>query len=162
MNAIIRSRLIVVLLVGLPLIGTSLVVQAEPFERGPGGGQYDRRHGSEDGDYNRRRGGSGNMQMRLGILGQYLDIVNSYHEIASHPEKSVAFNLQQLEHIYRRQGKRKEIAEMYSRLLKESRSRTLRNLAYMKLSDAYRKAGQFEQAESLLQKALQENMKAVR
>ncbi|GMQ84213.1 MAG: hypothetical protein BMS9Abin06_0982 [Gammaproteobacteria bacterium] len=133
------SSLFVTLIFGLFLFGPLASVQAEEFRPGPG-----------------------KMQMHLGIIKQYLDVVNSYHDIASSPEKSAAFNLQQLENVYKKQGKREEIFGMYTRLLKESKNRTLRNLAYMKLSEVYRKTGQHAKAEDLIQKALAENIKAIR
>lgn len=137
------SILFVTLVLGLFLSGPLVLVQAEEFRPGPGSGP-------------------GRMKMHLGILKQYLDVVNSYHDIASSPEKSAAFNLQQLENVYKKQGKREEIFSMYTRLLKESKNRTLRNLAYMKLSEVYRKTGQHAKAEDLIQKALAENIRAIR
>ena len=71
-------------------------------------------------------------------------------------------HLQQLEDAYKAQGKPKEILKMYRKILDESRSQTLRNVAYMKLGEIYKRAGRIEDQASLLKKALAENTQLIK
>lgn len=102
------------------------------------------------------------MRLRLDMLNQYFNIVSAVHEVARNPEKAVAFNLQQLEENYKKQGRREEIVKMYQKLLKDTRNQTLRNIAYMKLSEIHKRSGNSEQAVGLLKQALSENMKRLK
>jgi len=47
-------------------------------------------------------------------------------------------------------------------VLKETRSQTLRNVAYIKLGEIHKRANRGDEAVALLRKALDENMKAVK
>jgi len=102
------------------------------------------------------------MRAKLGILKDYFEIVNSFHALAHDPEKTVVLSLQQLEDNYKAQGKHAEIAKMYQKLLKETRSQTLRNVAYIKLSEILKRTNRGDEAVALLRRALDENMKAVK
>jgi tetratricopeptide (TPR) repeat protein len=102
------------------------------------------------------------VQAKLGILKDYFEIVNNFHTLASNPEKAVVLSLQQLEDNYKAQGKPEEIIKMYQNLLKEARSQTLRNVAYIKLSEIYKRSKRGDEAVALLKQALDENMKAVK
>ena len=102
------------------------------------------------------------VQSKLAILKDYFDIVNSFHALADDPEKAVVLSLQQLEDNYKAQGKHEEIVKMYQKVLNETRNQTLRNVAYIKLSEIYKRANRGDEAVALLQKALEENMKAVK
>ncbi len=98
------------------------------------------------------------IQLRLNILSQYFEIVDSFHAIADDPEKAIVFNLQQIEENYKKQGKQQEIVKMYEKLLKEARSSTLRNIAVMKLSEIYKSAGRNDEAIALLEQSVEENL----
>lgn len=102
------------------------------------------------------------MQLRLNILGQYFDIVNSFHAIADDSEKTVVFSLQQLEENYKQQGRPAEIAKLYEKILKDTKNQTLRNIAYMKLSEIHKRAGRHDEAVSLLQRAMEENVRTLK
>ena len=102
------------------------------------------------------------VQAKLRILKDYFEIVNGFHALADDPEKAVMLSLQQLEDNYKAQGKPEEITKMYEKVLKEARNQTLRNVAYIKLSEIHKRANRGDQAVALLQKALEENMRAVK
>jgi tetratricopeptide (TPR) repeat protein len=102
------------------------------------------------------------VRLKLDILNQYLDVVSAYHDIAKSPEKSAMFALQQLEDMYKKQNKPAEVEALYARTLKDAKSRVLRNVAYTKLGEIYKNSGRVDEAIALLQKALDENLKAIR
>jgi tetratricopeptide (TPR) repeat protein len=102
------------------------------------------------------------VRLKLDILNRYLEIVSSFHGIAKDPEKSAIFTLQQLEDVYKKQNKPAEVEALYARTLKDSKNRVLRTVAYTKLSEIYKNSGRHDEAIALLQKALDENLKAVR
>ena len=106
--------------------------------------------------------GSSQIQARLNIMSQYLGVIESVHAIADDPEKTVIMTLQQLEEQYKKRNEHKQIVVMYKKVLSENSNQTLRNIAYMKLSEIYRRTGNDAEAMKLLNQSLQENMKRVK
>ncbi len=102
------------------------------------------------------------MSARLNLLNQYFEIVNSVYNVAHDPERAAVLNLQQLEDAYKKQNKPDEITKMYQGILDGSRNQTLRNVAYMKLAEIYKRGGRAKEQTALLKKALAENTKLIK
>ena len=106
--------------------------------------------------------GPSQIQARLNIMRQYLSVVESVHAIADDPEKTVIMTLQQLEEQYKKRNEHSKIITMYKKVLNENSNQTLRNIAYMKLGEIYRRTGNDAESMKLLNRSLQENMKKVK
>jgi tetratricopeptide (TPR) repeat protein len=102
------------------------------------------------------------MSARLNLLNQYFEIVTSVYNVAHDPERAAVLNLQQLEDAYKAQSKPDEIIKMYQGILDGSRNQTLRNVAYMKLAEIYKRGGRVKEQTALLKKALAENTKLIK
>ncbi|HEY5604862.1 MAG TPA: hypothetical protein VIM41_17295 [Gammaproteobacteria bacterium] len=102
------------------------------------------------------------MQQRLQVLDRYLQVVESVHSIADDPEKSIVFQLQQLEDIYRKQRNPQKIVALYQDVLKNTANPTIRNAASMKLVHLLKRAGRDDEAEALTRNALEENLKRLK
>lgn len=102
------------------------------------------------------------MKMRLGMLERYLNVVESVHSIADDPEKSVIFQLQQLEDIYKKQRNFDKILDLYKSVLNKTSNQAVRNAVSMKLGQLLRRTGRGNEAEQLMRNALEENMKKLK
>lgn len=106
--------------------------------------------------------GPSQIQARLNIMRQYLSVIESVHAIADDPEKTVLMTLQQLEEQHKKRNEYNKIIAMYKNVLSKNSSQTLRNIAYMKLGEIYRRTGNDAEAMKLLNQSLKENMKRVK
>lgn len=106
--------------------------------------------------------GASQIQARLNIMRQYLSVIESVHAIADDPEKTVLMTLQQMEEQYKKRNEYNKIIAMYKNVLSKNSSQTLRNIAYMKLGEIYRRTGNDAESMNLLNQSLQENMKRVK
>ena len=102
------------------------------------------------------------MRAQLSLFHQYFEVVTDVYAVAHDPEKAAVLDLQQLEDAYKARNKPDEVTAMYQKIIKDSRNQTLRNVAYMKLADIYKRAGRLEDQSNLLQKALDENVKLLK
>ena len=102
------------------------------------------------------------MQMQLKVIERYLGIVESIHSISDNSEKTVLFQLQQLEDIYKKQRDPAKIVALYQDVLKTTSNQTIRNAATMKLTQIYKRLGKNEAAEDLARSSLDENLKLLK
>ena len=102
------------------------------------------------------------MQMRLKVVERYLSIVESIHSISDDSEKTVLYQLQQLEDIYKKQRDPGKILSMYEDVLKSTSNQTVRNAVTMKLTQIYKRLGRDKAAEDLARSSLNENLKLLK
>lgn len=102
------------------------------------------------------------MQMRLQMLDRYLEVVESVHSIADDPAKTVVFQLQQLEDLYKKQRNPQKIIALYQGVLKKTSNPTIRNAASMKLAQILKRMGRDDEAEKLTRDSLNENLKRLK
>ena len=93
---------------------------------------------------------------------RYFKIVESIHSISDDSEKSVLYQLQQLEDIYKKQRNPQKIVSLYQDVLKGTSNQTVRNAATMKLTQIYKKLGRENDAEALARSSLNENLKLLK
>ena len=102
------------------------------------------------------------MQVRLKVIERYLGIVESIHSISDDSEKTVLYQLQQLEDIYKKQRDPAKIVTLYQDVLKNTSNQTVRNATTMKLTQIYKRLGKDEAAEDLARNSLNENLKLLK
>lgn len=102
------------------------------------------------------------MQMRLKVIERYLSIVESIHSISDDSEKTVLYQLQQLEDIYKKQRDPAKIVSLYEDVLKKTSNQTVRNAVTMKLTQIYKRLGKDDVAEDLARNSLNENLKLLK
>lgn len=102
------------------------------------------------------------MQMRLKVIERYLSIVESIHSISDDSEKTVLYQLQQLEDIYKKQRDPAKIVSLYEDVLKKTSNQTVRNAVTMKLTQIYKRLGKDDVAENLARNSLNENLKLLK
>lgn len=102
------------------------------------------------------------IQARLRLIERYLNIVESIHAISDDSEKTVLYQLQQLEDIYKKQRNPEKIVSLYQDVLNKTSNQTVRNAATMKLSQIYKRLGRDGAAEELTRKSLEENLKRLK
>lgn len=102
------------------------------------------------------------LQLRLKMLERYLQVVESVHSIADNPEKTVLFQLQQLEDLYKRQRNPQKVISLYQDILKSTPNVTVRNAASMKLVQLLKRVGKESEAEQLTRNSLEENLKRLK
>ncbi|WP_455375034.1 hypothetical protein [Kaarinaea lacus] len=112
----------------------------------------------DDGNFDRAE----RMQMRLKVVERYLGIVESIHSISDDSEKTVLYQLQQLEDIYKKQRDPAKIVTLYQDVLKNTSNQTVRNAATMKLTQIYKRLGKDQAAEDLARNSLNENLKLLK
>ena len=100
------------------------------------------------------------MQTFLGIMTDYLEIIESTHDIASDPEKSAIMQMQKIQEVYEQRGEKARSTEVLQQVLKDSRNQTIRNAAYMMLGDTLKETGRADDALRFLREGLNENIKA--
>jgi len=112
----------------------------------------------DDGNFDR----ADRMQMRLKVIERYLGIVESIHSISDDSEKTVLYQLQQLEDIYKKQRNPEKIVALYQDILKSTSNQTVRNAVNMKLTQIYKRLGKDDAAEELARSSLNENLKLLK
>jgi len=100
------------------------------------------------------------MQAFLTIMNSYYDIIESAHEIASDNEKSAIIKMQKIQEVYDDLGRKAKAADVLRGVLQDSSNPTIRNAAYMLLADNLKDTGRADEALTVLQKGLAENIAA--
>lgn len=100
------------------------------------------------------------MQAFLGIMTDYMAIIETTHEISSAPEKAAILQMQKMKEIYEERGEKARVVEELRRVLENSRNQAIRNAAYVLISDTLKETGRSAEAIELLRKGLAENLRA--
>lgn len=100
------------------------------------------------------------MQTFLQIMGDYYEIIEATHDLASDSEKSAILQMNKIQEVYEERGEKARSTVVLKEVLEKSRNQTIRNAAYMMLGDTLKETGRADEALELLRKGLDENIKA--
>ncbi len=100
------------------------------------------------------------IQTFLGIMTDYMAIIEATHEISAEPEKAAILQMQKMKEIYEERGEKARVVEELRRVLENSSNPAIRNAAYVLMSDTLKETGRSAEAIELLRKGLAENLKA--
>jgi len=102
------------------------------------------------------------MQTFLGIMSDYYAIIEATYDVASDSEKSAILQMSKIQEVYEDRGEKVRSTVVLQDVLEKSNNQTIRNAAYMLLGDTLKESGRTDEALELLQKGLDENIKAAR
>ena len=100
------------------------------------------------------------MQTFLSIMTDYMNIIESTHDIAKDPEKAAIMQMQKIQEVYEQRGEKARSTDVLKQVLEDSDNITIRNAAYMLLGDTLKETGRADEALQLLRQGLDENIKA--
>lgn len=93
---------------------------------------------------------------RIATLTAFIEAVDSVYAIASDPDKAAILELHQLEDVYR--GNEEAFVALLQEVARQAPTAAVRNVAYVKLSELYKKQGDRLAAAEVLKTALRKNM----
>lgn len=102
------------------------------------------------------------MQSFLELVGNYYALIEKTHDISDDPEKAAILQMQKIQEVFEDRGEKARSHTVLKRVLDESTNQTIRNAAYLLLSDSLKETGRHDEAVQLLQRALEENVKAAK
>lgn len=102
------------------------------------------------------------MQTFLSIMQDYFGIIESTYEVGSNSEKSAIMQMQKIQEVYEERGEKAKSVAVLREVLEQSQNQTIRNAAYMLLSDTLKETGRSDEAIELLRKGLGENINAAK
>lgn len=100
------------------------------------------------------------MQSFLNLMTQYYDLIEATHDIAGDSEKAAIMQMQKIQEVYEERGDKARSVEVLKKVLEDSRNPTIRNAAYLMLSETLKESGRASEALELLQRGLDENIDA--
>lgn len=100
------------------------------------------------------------MQTFLEIMTDYYEIIEATHEIAADSEKSAILQMSKIQEVYEERGEKARSTDVLKKVLADSNNQAIRNAAYMMLGDTLKETGRADEALELLQKGLDENIRA--
>jgi lipopolysaccharide biosynthesis regulator YciM len=100
------------------------------------------------------------MQTFLNIMDSYFGIIESTYAVSSSAEKAAIMQMQKIQEVYEQRGEKARAVEILRGVLEDSTNPTIRNAAYMLLSDNLKETGKSDQAIELLRQGLAENIRA--
>ncbi len=100
------------------------------------------------------------MQSFLDLMTQYYDLIESTHDIAGDAEKAAIMQMQKIQEVYEERGDKARSVDVLQKVLEDSRNPTIRNAAYLMLSETLKESGRASEALELLQRGLDENIDA--
>ncbi|NER80242.1 MAG: hypothetical protein F6K42_11805 [Leptolyngbya sp. SIO1D8] len=100
------------------------------------------------------------MQSFLDLMTQYYDLIESTHDIAGDAEKAAIMQMQKIQEVYEERGDKARSVDVLEKVLEDSRNPTIRNAAYLMLSETLKESGRASEALELLQRGLDENIKS--
>ncbi|MGI9233406.1 MAG: hypothetical protein ACR2RD_07220 [Woeseiaceae bacterium] len=100
------------------------------------------------------------MQTFLEIMTDYFEIIEATHDIASDAEKAAILQMSKIQEVYEERGEKARSTDVLKKVLADSNNQAIRNAAYMMLGDTLKETGRADEALELLQKGLDENIRA--
>jgi tetratricopeptide (TPR) repeat protein len=100
------------------------------------------------------------MQTFLSIMTDYLEIIESTHDISSDPEKAAIMQMQKIQEVYEQRGEKARSMDVLKQVLQDSENQAIRNAAYMLIGDTLKETGRSDEAIEFLRQGLNENIKA--
>lgn len=103
----------------------------------------------------------GRTQAFLEIVTEYMEIIETTHEISADAEKAAILQMQKLKEIYEERGEKARVVEELREVLERSRNQAIRNAAYVLIGDTLKETGRSAEAIEVLRRGLAENLEAV-
>ena len=100
------------------------------------------------------------MQTFLGIMTDYLQIIESTHVIVSDSEKAAILQMQKIQEAYEERGEKARVADVLRNVLETSRNDAVRATAYVMLGDILKETGRTDEAVQVLREGLNESINA--
>ena len=100
------------------------------------------------------------MQTFLGIMTDYLQIIESTHVIVSDSEKAAILQMQKIQEAYEERGEKARVADVLRGVLETSRNDAVRATAYVMLGDILKETGRTDEAVQVLREGLNESINA--
>ena len=100
------------------------------------------------------------MQTFLGIMTDYLQIIESTHVIVSDSEKAAILQMQKIQEAYEERGEKARVADVLRNVLETSRNDAVRATAYVMLGDILKETGRSDEAVQVLREGLNESINA--
>ena len=97
------------------------------------------------------------MQRFLGIMTDYLEVIETTHEISADAEKAAILQMQKLREIYENRGEKARAVEMLKEILNEARNPAIRNAAYIMIGDTLKEIGRSDEALDYLRRGIARN-----
>jgi len=101
------------------------------------------------------------MRTFIGLIQDFMNVVDAVHGMTDDPEKAAIYQMHQIEEIYKKKGQTDRAINLFKDILKQTDNQSIRNAAYMRLGDLYKKTNH-PKALELYEDALQENIKRAR
>ncbi len=99
------------------------------------------------------------MASMVNLMDGFLGLMDSVYDMNADNEKAILLQMHALEEIYKEQGKHDEAVRMYRRVLDNSKNATVRNMAYHRMADVLKEAGDMQTAVEVLNAAMAETLK---
>ncbi len=99
------------------------------------------------------------MASMVNLMDGFLGLMDSVYDMNADNEKAILLQMHALEEIYKEQGKHEEAVRMYRRVLDNSKNATVRNMAYHRMADVLKEAGDMQTAVEVLNAAMAETLK---
>ena len=100
------------------------------------------------------------MQTFLGIMTDYLHIIESTHGIVSDSEKAAILQMQKIQEAYEERGEKARVADVLRDVLETSNNEAVRAAAYVMLGDILKETGRTDEAVQILREGLNESINA--
>ena len=100
------------------------------------------------------------MQTFLNIMTDYLDIIESTHDIVSDSETAAILQMQKIQEAYEERGEKARVADVLREVLDSSRNEAVRAAAYVMLGDILKETGRTDEAVQVLREGLAESINA--
>lgn len=98
------------------------------------------------------------MESFLEIMHSFFEIIDSVYQVSDNPEKSAILHMHKIQEIYKERGEKAKAIQVFRKVLNETSNPTIRNAAYLLLSDTLKETGRADEAVKALRAGLKENL----
>ena len=102
------------------------------------------------------------MQVFLGLMNQFFEIIDSMYEVSDNPEKAAIFQMHKIQEVYEEGGDKFRAAAVMREVLDESSNSTIRAATYLMLGDLLKENGRRDEAIEVLRRGLDESLRNAR
>lgn len=98
------------------------------------------------------------MQVFLKLMGSYLGVINSLHEINDDPARAAILKMHKIQEVYEERGEKAKVVDILRSVLDSSKNPTIRSAAYLMIGDALKSTGRSDEAIRVLREGLTESL----
>ncbi len=102
------------------------------------------------------------MQIFLGLMKDFFEIIDSMYEVSDDPEKAAIFQIHKIKEVYEESGDKIRAAGVMRKVLDESDNSTIRAATYLMLGDLLKESGRRDEAIEVLRRGLDESLRNAR